>query len=116
MYIYDQQYNNNKPKHQLVNVVYEFTCMLVECLSNNNKTLSNIYIGYEITTLSYRLTCKLSHNRSTTSHITNQNSNKIYQEIQEILIRQKYTIHINCLKTATIEILMTMMGEYFIVK
>lgn len=113
--MYDQQYNNNKPKHQLTNVVYEFTCMLVACLSNNNKPLSNIYIGYEIPTLSYRLTCNLSHNRSTTSHI-NQNNNKIYHEIQEILIRQKCTIHINCLKTATIEILMTMMGEYFIEK
>lgn len=55
----------------------EFSCFPGDCISiiNNQNTTLNSYIGHTYTTLSHRLTSRLSKFRATRSHLHQHNTN-----------------------------------------
>ena len=60
--------NNSSPLIgvlQKTNIIYQFKCPLGDCISENN----NIYIGLTSTTLSRRLTMRLSDTSSIAQHL-----------------------------------------------
>ena len=66
----------NKKKN---NVIYQFKCLLEDCMSDNN----NIYVGLTSTTLSRRLTMHLSDTSPITQHLKKHSC--ITTELRKIL-------------------------------
>ena len=63
--------NNSSPSIgflQKTNVIYQFKCLLGDCISDNN---NNIYVGLTATTLLRRLTMDLSDTSSISQHLKN---------------------------------------------
>ena len=62
--------NNSSPSTGVLqknNVIYQFKCLLGDCISDNN----NIYVGLTSTTLSRRITMHLSDTSSIAQHLKN---------------------------------------------
>ncbi len=65
--------NNSSPLIGVLqknNVIYQFKCLLGDCISENN----NIYVGLTSTTLSRRLTMHLSDTSSIVQHLKKHSS------------------------------------------
>ena len=74
---------------QKTNVIYQFKCLLRECISKNN----NIYIGLTSTTLSRRLTMHLFDTSSIAQHLKKHFCSTT--ELQKILTENTILEHQN---------------------